>query len=376
MLKKLIRVTTVSLSLNTLLKGQLAFLNRYFEVVGVASGKEELKQISEREGIRTINIPMSREISLGQDLRSLMLLVRLFIKERPYIVHANTPKASLLSMVAARIAGVPHRIYMVTGLRFETATGNFRKLLIAMEKTTCWCATKVIPEGEGVKRTLIREKITHKPLKVICHGNISGVDTRHYHRTTHVNTLASQIRETGKFTFCFVGRLVKDKGMNELVSAFLRLYQECADIRLLLVGSFETGVDPVWPETEYQILNHRAISFAGFQQDVRPYLAASDALVFPSYREGFPNVVLQAGAMGLPSIVTDISGCNEIIEEGENGMIIPPRNVEKLYEAMKYFVEHKEREVSEMARKARPLIMERFEQQKVWEALLAEYQSL
>lgn len=376
MLKKLIRVTTVSLSLNTVLRGQLAFLNRYFEVVGVASGKEELQQVSEREGIRTINIPMSREISLGQDFRSLILLVILFIRERPYMVHANTPKASLLSMVAAWITGVPHRIYTVTGLRFETATGSFRKLLIAMEKITCRCATKVIPEGEGVKTTLIREKITNKPLKVIFHGNINGVDTLYYNRTAHVNLLASQIRETGVFTFCFVGRLVKDKGINELVSAFVKLYQECADIRLLLVGPFERELDPVLPETEYQILNHRAISFAGFQQDVRPYLAASDALVFPSYREGFPNVVLQAGAMGLPSIVTDINGCNEIIEEGRNGMIIPPRNVEKLYEAMKYFVEHRETKVPEMARRARSLIVERFEQQKVWEALLAEYQSL
>lgn len=376
MLRKLIRVTTVSLSLNTVLRGQLAFLNRYFEVVGVASGKEELQQVSEREGIRTINIPMSREISLGQDFRSLILLVILFIRERPYMVHANTPKASLLSMVAAWITGVPHRIYTVTGLRFETATGSFRKLLIAMEKITCRCATKVIPEGEGVKTTLVREKITNKPLKVIFHGNINGVDTLYYNRTAHVNLLASQIRETGVFTFCFVGRLVKDKGINELVSAFVKLYQECADIRLLLVGPFERELDPVLPETEYQILNHRAISFAGFQQDVRPYLAASDALVFPSYREGFPNVVLQAGAMGLPSIVTDINGCNEIIEEGRNGMIIPPRNVEKLYEAMKYFVEHRETKVPEMARRARSLIVERFEQQKVWEALLAEYQSL
>lgn len=376
MLKKLIRITTVSLSLDVLLKGQLAFFNRHFEVVGAASGKEELQQVSEREGIRVIHIPMSREISLRQDFRSLLLLIKLFVQERPFIVHANTPKASLLSMIAAWITRVPHRIYLVTGLRFETENGNFRRLLIAMEKVTCWCATKVIPEGEGVKSTLIREKITKKPLKVVLHGNINGVDTQYYDRTAHVNLLASQIREAGKFTFCFVGRMVKDKGINELVSAFIRLYEEYPDVRLLLVGPFERESDPLLPETEHQMLNHPAISFVGFQQDVRPYLAASDALVFPSYREGFPNVVLQAGAMGLPSIVTDINGCNEIIEEGVNGVIIPPRNVEKLYEAMKRFVEHRNTEAPEMARKARSVIVERFEQHKVWEALLAEYQSL
>lgn len=370
------RVTTVSLSLDVLLKGQLAFFNHYFEVVGVASGKEELQRISEREGIRIINVPMSREISLRQDLRSLFSLIRLFVKERPFIVHANTPKASLLSMVAAWITRVPHRIYTVTGLRFETESGNLRKLLIAMEKVTCRCATKVIPEGEGVKKTLIRERITTKPLKVVLHGNINGVDIHDYDRTAHVEMVASGIREEGKFTFCFVGRIVKDKGINELVSAFLRLYRQYPQTRLIIVGSFERESDPVLPETEHEILNHAAISFAGFQQDIRPYLAASDALVFPSYREGFPNVVLQAGAMGLPSIVTDINGCNEIIEDGENGVIIPPRHAGKLYEAMKRFVEHQDTEVPEMARKARPLIVERFEQQKIWEALLAEYQSL
>lgn len=279
-------------------------------------------------------------------------------------------------MVAAWVTRVPYRIYTVTGLRFETAIGNFRKLLIAMEKITCWCATKVIPEGEGVKKALIREKITNRPLRVILNGNINGIDTQHYDRTTLVNLLASEIREKDKFTFCFVGRLVRDKGINELVFAFVRLYEQNVGVRLILVGPFEKELDPVLPETEWQILNHTAISFVGFQQDIRPYLAASDALAFPSYREGFPNVVLQAGAMGLPSIVTDINGCNEIIEDGVNGVIVPPRDEEALYNAMKYFVEHRDTDVRAMAERARPIIVDRFEQHKVWEALLAEYQLL
>lgn len=373
---KLIRITTISATLDLLLRGQLGFLNTYYEVVGIAFGEESLQEISQREGIRTINIPMSRKISLWEDFQSLALLINLFFKEKPYIVHANTPKASLLSMIAAWITGVPHRIYTVTGLRFETTTGNFRHLLLTMEKITCWCATKVIPEGEGVKRTLIRENITSKPLKVILYGNINGVNIEYYDRTIHVRLLASKIREEGKFTFCFVGRIVKDKGINELVLAFVRLTKVYPEIRLLLIGTFEMDLDPVSSEIEHTILNHSSISFVGFQQDIRPYLSASDALVFPSYREGFPNVVLQAGAMGLPSIVTDINGCNEIIEDGVNGIIIPPRDEETLYDAMKFFVEHRDTDVRAMAEKARPIIVDRFEQHKVWEALLAEYQSL
>ncbi|MBV4192621.1 glycosyltransferase, partial [Bacteroides fragilis] len=293
---KLFRITTVSLSLNTLLKGQLSFFNHYFDVTGIASGeKDELKEVSQREGVRTINIPMCRQIDMLTDLQALVVFIFLFIREKPHIVHTNTPKASLLSMIAAWITRVPHRVYTVTGLRFETATGNLRRLLVIMEKITCWCATKVIPEGEGVKRTLIREKITNKPLKVILHGNINGIDVQHFNRTQHVELLASEIREEGKFTFCFVGRIVKDKGINELVLAFVRLTKVYPEIRLLLVGPFERDLDPVSSEIEHTILNYSSISFVGFQQDIRPYLAASDALAFPSYREGFPNVVLQAG---------------------------------------------------------------------------------
>ena len=166
--------------------------------------------------------------------------------------------------------------------------------------------------------------------------------------------------------------MVRDKGINELIHVFIRLYQKNTKIRLLLVGPFEKDLDPVLPEVEEQILHHPGITFVGWQPDVRPFLAASDAFVFPSYREGFPNVVMQAGAMGLASIVTDINGCNEIIVDGKNGVIIPSKDEEALYQAMKDFVVHPEK-VKQMAANARPMIASRYEQKMVWEALLEEY---
>lgn len=374
--KKLIRITTASYSLSTLLKGQLRFLNDYYEVVGIASGREVLEVVEEREGVRVIDVPMKREISLISDVVSLFRLIYLFYKERPYIVHANTPKASLLSMIAAWITRVPNRVYTVTGLRFETATGKFRRLLVGMEKITCWCATKVIPEGEGVKKTLMVNRITHKPLKVVLNGNINGIDIDYFKRQTVSEDDIEKLRVPDCYTFVFVGRLVKDKGIRELVHAFLRLYNQYKHVRLLLVGGLEQELDPLDEETLSLLQSHKVISAVGFQNDVRPYLAVSDVLVFPSYREGFPNVVLQAGAMGLPSIVTDINGCNEIIREGENGKIIPLRDENALYEAMTWFYEHRDDEVKEMALRARPLIMERYEQHKVWTALLEEYRML
>ena len=373
--QKLLRITTVSLSLEALLKGQLSYLNNYFEIVGIASGEKKLREVEVREGIRTIEVKMHRDVNLWADLKSLFVLIKVIAREKPYIVHANTPKGSLLAMVAAWICRVPHRIYTVTGLRFETTTGRFRVVLIAMEKITCWCATKVIPEGEGVKKTLLREKITNKPLHKILNGNINGIDLDYFQRTVAVTGEAAAL-QSELFTFCFVGRMVKDKGTNELVHAFAKLYNEQQQVRLLLVGPLEQHLDPLEEDVLTLINTHPAITiFAGFRKDIRPYLAASDALAFPSYREGFPNVVMQAGAMGLPSIVTDINGCNEIIIEGVNGIIIPPKDEEALYKAMKYFIENKDK-VAEMAAQSRPLIASRYEQKMVWEAILMEYQSL
>ena len=376
--RKLIRITTVSDSLNYLLKGQLRFLSFYFDVIAIGSDNNsgQLKEVEEREGVHCIDVLMYRKISIWHDIVSLFRLINLFRKVKPCIVHTNTPKASLLSMIAAWVTHVPHRIYTVTGLRFETTTGKFHWLLVSMEKITCWCATKVTPEGEGVKKTLITNGITKKKMKVLLNGNINGVDVTHYSRSLEVMKRVENIKEEATFNFVFVGRLVKDKGINELVIAFSKLSVIYSDIRLHLIGNFERELDPLREDVEKKIEEEKTIVTWGFQSDVRPIFAASDVLVFPSYREGFPNVVLQAGAMGLPSIVTDISGCNEIIQERVNGKIIPPQNEEALYEAMKWFYEHRNGEVREMAKCARPIIIERYEQHKVWNALLEEYQTL
>ena len=375
MKKKLIRISTIPGSLETLLKGQLKMLSEYYEVVAVSSPGERMIVLEAREGVRTVSVPMERRISLVKDFISLLRLIVLFAKERPDIVHSITPKAGLLSMLAAWITRVPARMHTFTGLVFPTATGKMQKLLIAMDRLTCFCATHINPEGEGVKRDLVNYNITSKPLHIIANGNVNGIDLGYFDRTPEVMEKACSYKKEGTFTFCFVGRMVRDKGINELVHSFLRLYQKDERVRLLLVGSFEKELDPVLPEVEEHILHHPGICYMGYQNDVRPFLVASDALVFPSYREGFPNVVIQAGAMGLPAIVTDINGCNEIVLPDLNGVIIPSKDEQALYESMKYFASHPV-EVEKMAANARPLIASRYEQRIVWNALLDEYKSI
>lgn len=377
--KKLMRMTTVDLSLDQFLRGQLRYLNQYFEVVGVASDTGLLKGVGEREGVRVIDLPMHREISLMADMRSLWAVYRLLRKEKPWILHCNTPKGTLLGMIAGWAARVPNRVYLVTGLRYQGARGLLRWLLMAMECVSCACATKVIPEGQGVLHILQQDHITRKPLQVLHFGNINGIDTQYFSREALTDTEITRATlglAEDDFVFVFVGRIVKDKGINELARCMQQL-----DCKLVLVGSFDDG-DPIDPILAEFLKTSPKVKCVGWQEDVRPYLAVADALVFPSYREGFPNAPMQAGSLGLPSIVTDISGSNEIIKDGLNGKIIAAPLTEgshkmeqALMSTMRWFMEHPA-EVQRMAHNARGMIQSRYEQRDVWEAILKMYQNL
>lgn len=374
--KKLIRMTAHSRTL-TLLKGQISYLANDMDVILVAKDNGNLRDLAESEGVQYRDVEMHREISLINDLKSLVSLIRLFKREKPDIVHANTPKGALLGLLAARLCGVRHRIYNVNGLRFETTSGNFRRLLIAMEKLTCACATKVIPQSNGVANVVRREHITKKPLNVILNGSGNGVDTTYFDpELPEITERATQIRDGFEgVEFLFIGRLVGDKGVNELVSAFGKLSKEYPNTRLNLVGPWEEDLDPLKPETVQTIKSNEKIVEYGRQSDVRPYLAASDILVLPSYREGFPNVVLEAASMGMPCIVSDVNGAPDAIQTGINGMVIPKRDEEALYKAMKKLYLDGELR-TKMASCARQRVKDRFNRPDVWKATLEMYHSL
>ncbi|WP_337967379.1 glycosyltransferase family 4 protein [uncultured Flavobacterium sp.] len=379
-MNKIIRLSTVPISLNVLLKGQLKFLNEHYNIIAVSGKDVSLDEVASREGVEIFPIEMERKISPIKDFVSLVKLYFYFKKERPLIVHSITPKAGLLSMTAAKFAGVPIRIHTFTGLIFPSKQGLFQKILILMDKLLCLCATNIYPEGQGVKDDLISYKITQKPLKVIGNGNVNGIDKNYFNPELYnLEDITQERKKLGiaenDFVFVFVGRLVKDKGINELINAFSKFQYNYKNAKLLLVGPFEDDLDPLDVETVKTIKESENIISVGFQIDVRPYYAMADALIFPSYREGFPNVVMQAGAMGLPSIVTDINGCNEIIIENENGMIIPVKDSVAIYDAMEKMLTDKEFSNS-LRINARLSIISRYEQQLVWDAILSEYKSL
>ncbi|WP_299241411.1 glycosyltransferase family 4 protein [uncultured Aquimarina sp.] len=377
--KKIIRVVTSDVSYG-LLTGQLKFLSQYYDVVGVSSPGEKAIKAGQSEGIRVVDIEMQRQISIIKDCVALYKLYKFFRKENPYIVHSITPKAGLLSMIASYLAKVPNRVHTFTGLIFPTKEGLFQKLLIKTDQLLCKCATHIYPEGQGVKNDLKKYKITKKPLKIIANGNVNGIDIDYFNSALYSEKEKEELKRELSISsldlvYVFVGRLVRDKGINELISAFKRINDEYENVKLILVGSYEKELDPVLPETEEEINNNPNIIPVGWQTDVRPYFAISNVLTFPSYREGFPNVVLQAGAMELSSIVTDINGCNEIISEGKNGMIIPVKNIDFLYGAMEKFIKQPELKET-LAMNARKIVCDNYERQFVWDSILEEYKQL
>lgn len=350
-----------------------------FEVIGVSSAGEDLDTVAREEQIKTIPLEMSRMISPFKDLKSLWQFYQLCKKEKPDIVHSHTPKAGIVGMLGAKLAGVPIRLHTVAGLPLMEASGIKRKVLDLVEKLTYRCATKVYPNSQGLYDFIRKENYTQpEKLKVIGQGSSNGINTSFFSPEVVTQQTKQNLRQqlgikAEDFVFVFVGRLVGDKGINELVHAFDQISD--ANAKLLLVGPEESDLDPLKPETLETIKNNPNILPVGFQSDVRSYFGIADSLVFPSYREGFPNVVMQAGAMGLPSIVTNINGCNEIIEEGVNGTIIPVKDAEALQLAMLKFLNNKEF-LQGLKSNARSMIEARYEQKVVWESLLSEYNEL
>ncbi|MGJ1321976.1 glycosyltransferase family 4 protein [Sphingobacterium faecium] len=359
-------------------------MSNYFHIIGISSNGSELNEVVKDEGVDVIPIEMSRKITPVSDLISLFKIYKILKKEKPEIVHSHTPKAGIIGMLAAKLAGVPIRLHTVAGLPLMEANGLKRKILDYVEKLTYSCATKVYPNSKGLYHFILNNEYTGKhKLHVIANGSSNGIDTSYFSRERLSETDLAYLKSSlsikeDDFVFIFVGRLVGDKGINELVHAFKELCSSeysSRSIKLLLVGPLESDLDALQNNTLIEIESNPNIISVGFQKDVRPYFTIADALVFPSYREGFPNVVMQAGAMGLPAIVSDINGCNEIIMEGQNGTIIPVKNAIAIQRAMEMMVLD-ENYFSNLKLNARKMIAERYEQQVVWDALLKEYKEL
>ena len=377
---KIIRVTTKPISLNILLKGQLKYINKFHDIIAISSSGKELKDFETEEGIRTIPLEMTRKISPIKDFISLLQMIRILKIERPDIVHSHTPKAGVISMVAAFICKIPHRLHTVAGLPLMEARGFKKKFLLLIEWLTYFCATKIYPNSFGLKKYITKNiSIPKNKIIVLGSGSTNGIDTSYFDITPEIKKSAIYFKNKyqldGMFTFIFIGRIVRDKGIEELTNAFTKINKKHKNARLLILGWEEDDLDPISKKTKEILKLNNDIKNLGFKKDIRPFLAASDCLVLPSYREGFPNVVLQAGCMQVPSIVSDINGCNEIIRNNINGLIVEPKNVTSLFFAMEKMLTKREMYIS-FTKSARKNIVKNFNRDDFYKEILSNYSNL
>jgi glycosyltransferase involved in cell wall biosynthesis len=373
---KIVRTATVPVSLDKLLVGQLAHLNMTYKIVAISSGGEKLTHVRDREGVSTIAIPIARKIAPIDDIISIFKMQKVLRLIRPVVVHSITPKAGLASMLGAFLAGVPIRIHTFTGLIFPTSTGLKKILLIIVDKFICILTTVVIPEGQGVKKDLEKYNITSKPMNILANGNVNGINIHQFNPQRVFSLPPSRYNtflESGKLIFCYIGRINRDKGVAELLEAFSNMSLERKSVQLIIIGKVEEDHN-IPAETLEKLYVGKEIFYFGYQDDVRPYLAKSDVVVLPSYREGFPNILIQAGAMGLPCIASNVSGCNEIIYDEVNGLLIEPKETGILEDSMKRLVDDSELR-NRLSSNSRALIIDRFEDKTVWMALDVLYRN-
>ncbi|HAN65876.1 MAG TPA: glycosyltransferase family 1 protein [Chitinophagaceae bacterium] len=378
---KLVRMTTVPVSLQFLLRGQMRFMKEQgFDVTMISSDGPELGPLIAQEGCPHISVTLTRKITPWQDLKSLIRLARIFRKIKPDIVHTHTPKAGLIGMWAAMFAAVPVRLHTIAGLPWMESSGLMRFVLKTVEKLTALPAHKVYPNSKALLQYLQQQGIARNKMKVLGSGSSNGINSSFFSRSPELESAAAALKnEAGLkgqgMVWIFIGRLVRDKGMGELLDSFSSIHKRYPDDQLWLLGNEEQDLDPLDEHHRKLLHEHPAVRCWGFQPDVRPYLAAAEVLVFPSYREGFPNVPMQAGAMGCALILSDINGCNEIVDHGTNGLLVPVKQMQALEQAMEQLradaqLRHR------LASAIREKIVTRFDQETLWHIILAEYQEL
>ena len=370
------------MALRNLLRGQMKYMSANgFEVVMISADGAGYKEVLNNEQCRYILVPMTRKITPFQDLKCLLKLYRIIRKEKPAIVHTHTPKAGLLGMMAAAMCGTKIRIHTVAGLPLMTEHGLKYKLLKFIEEITYKSAMYVWPNSNSLYKYILEHKmVPSRKLKVINKGSSNGIDLTRFDKESlnaHIlNEIKKQIQyDEDAHYLLFIGRIVSDKGMSELITAFSRILQKHSQVKLLLVGSYEPELDPLDEGILREIENNTSIIHAGWSEHGEYYMAIADTFVFPSHREGFPNVVLQAGAMDLPVICSRIPGNIDIIEDGVTGLLFERGDEDALAEKILYALSNPDA-MHNVARLLKEKIRKDFAQEKIWASIREEYNAL
>jgi lipopolysaccharide/colanic/teichoic acid biosynthesis glycosyltransferase/glycosyltransferase involved in cell wall biosynthesis len=374
---KVLHVVTDSVS-TVLLRGQMSYLRANgFEPAIVSSPGPALEQRANQEGCRAFGIAMKREIAPLADLRSLFALWRMLRRVEPIICNSGTPKAGLLGGIAGWLAAIPCRVYTLRGLRLETATGLKRMVLALAEKVACRCAHRVICVSASLRdRAVALGLVPFEKTVLLGLGSSNGVDANRFERTRETAARAAELREQLHIgptqpVVGFAGRLTRDKGLPELVTAFQLTRQQWPEAILLLIGDFESG-DPIPAATKAAIESDSGIRHVERTSQVEICYHAMNVFVLPTHREGMPNAVLEAQAAALPAVTTTATGAVDAIEDGRTGLVVPVGDAGKLAEAVISLLSNPDR-ARQMGQLGRERVLREFTNERVWKELASLY---
>jgi glycosyltransferase involved in cell wall biosynthesis len=380
--KKLIRITTVPMALCYLLPGQMKFMQQNgFDVLMISADGPELGEVIKNEGCRHIIVAMTRKITPLQDIKCLQQLIKIFKKEKPDIVHTHTPKAGLLGMLAAKLCGVKVRIHTVAGMPLMVEKGFKLQLLKFIEKLTYKAASHVWPNSNSLYNYIKENKFAPiKKLKIIGKGSTNGINIKRFNKDVLdevvINKVKNNIGYEPQLTYLLcIGRLVADKGIVELVNVFSALQKKQANLKLIVVGDYEEELDPLPVTIMQQIKTNADIIHIKWTQQVEYFMHIANYFVFASHREGFPNVLLQAGAMELPIICSRIAGNVDIVSDKQTGLIFDAANEMQMEQQIEYAISHPD-EMEAMAVSLQQIIKKDYERENIWQNILSAYKSL
>lgn len=364
-----------------LMRGQLAYLKQNgFDPALLSGPGKELEQIGGEEGHPVFGIAMRREIAPVADLRSLFKIWRLLRRMKPVICNSGTPKAGLLVGLAAWLTGVPCRVYTLRGLRLETASGAKRMILMVVERVSCFCAHRVVCVSASLRERAVAQGLVSLSKTILLGaGSSNGVDAGRFGPAPGKAALAAALRQNigirpGQPVIGYAGRFTRDKGIPELVAAFHLIRKESPEAVLLLVGDFEAG-DPVSEDIREAIESEPGIYRVGFTSQLELYYPSMDIFVLPTYREGFPNTVLEAQAAGLPVITTSATGAVDSIEDGITGLLVPVGDAAALAAAVLSLLSDPIK-MQQMGRAGRERILRSFRNETVWAELASLYKTM
>ena len=378
---RLLHITTVPMSLG-FLRGQVDFMiARGFKVHAISSPGYELQEFGKRHCVIVHAVKMERRIAPARDLVALWRIATVIRKYRPHVIHAHTPKGGLLGMLAAKLTGVPVRLYHMRGLPLMTASGLKRVLLRWAEIVSCGCAQTVLCNSESIRQVAIGEAICRpEKIRVLQSGSGQGVDAttrfnpERIDRNTKLHTRSRCGIPDGARVLGFVGRIVRDKGIVELAAAWAQVRERFSDLHLLLVGPFEEQ-DPIPQPIRRQFETDPRVHLIGADWNTPPLYSIMDLVTLPTYREGFPNVPLEAAAMTVPVVATRVPGCVEAVVSGITGMLVPPRDPSALAQAITRYLEDSQlRREHGIAGRQRVLL--NFRPEDIWAAMYEEYRRL